>query len=84
MQFLTKLFFYGRLGMAGMDELLEAQKKALLSQEQQLAERMGEVSEGGFDLLVLGFRLHQTRAMLDWLEDVLSELDSQEGVSDRE
>jgi DNA-binding PadR family transcriptional regulator len=66
--FLAKLYFLHQLGLAGMDELVEAQKAVCRERMDSLARAAAELSADDFGNLVFEFRRHQLEAILDWLD----------------
>ena len=67
--FLAKLYFLRHLGLGGVDALVEAQKAVCRAKAEGVEREMEDLDEGGFDWLVMDFRLHQLRAMGDWLDN---------------
>ena len=66
--FLAKLYFLRQLGMGGVDALVEAQKAVCRAKADGVAREMEDLHEGGFDRLVMDFRLHQLQAIGEWLD----------------
>lgn len=65
--FLAKLYFLRRLETGGVDALVEAQKAVCRAKAEEVVREMEDLDGGGFERLVLDFRLHQLRAIAEWL-----------------
>jgi len=66
--FLAKLYFLHQLGLAGLDELIEAQKAVCQERIDGLAQAASELSADDFRNLVFEFRRRQLEAILGWLD----------------
>ena len=71
--FLAKLYFLRRLGLDGLDELIEAQKVICRERADGITRRAAELSPEDFENLVLGFRHHQLEAIREWLDGCCSQ-----------
>jgi DNA-binding PadR family transcriptional regulator len=79
MLFLIKLYFVRRLLPGGTVALIEAQKGAcrqfLVHLEARREQHRQQQDDGTFfDHVVLSSRIHQTRALLTWLDELLAEV----------
>lgn len=66
--FLAKLYFLHQLGLAGVDELVEAQKAVCRERMDSLARSAAGLSADDFGNLVFEFRRRQLEAILGWLD----------------
>lgn len=65
--FLARLYFYRRLPLDGLDDLVERQKAVCREQIERFAHMTGE-AEDHFRKLVLEFRIGQLEAAVEWLD----------------
>ncbi len=65
-EFLTKLFFFQRLGLEGGEKLINRQIKVMNKAKERLQQRY-ENGEDPYDRLVLDFKISTVEAWLDWL-----------------
>lgn len=66
-EFLARLYFYRRLSLQGLDELVEKQKAVCHEQIERFARMAGEAGDE-FRRLVLEFRVGQLEAVVAWLD----------------
>lgn len=80
-EFLAKLYFHRALNLEGVDELLQAQRALLQERLAQMEEARARMEAGDFRAAVLDLRCRQTRAALEWVENIAhhSETQSQGG-----
>ena len=69
-EFLARLYFFQRLSLAGLDQLVAAQKAVCRDQIERFDRLMAE-SEEPFAHLVLEFRRGQLEAVVRWLDSCL-------------
>ncbi len=71
-EFPTKLYFLRTLGLEGWTELVEAQRALLSARLAQLEAEYVHTPPDAFHRLVLDLRRRQARAVLEWLENLLT------------
>lgn len=72
-EFLARLYFFGRLSMPGLDLFVAAQKRVCREQAARFGGMAAE-AEDGFRRLVLEFRQGQLEAVVPWLDRCLEVL----------
>lgn len=73
LEFLARLYFFRRLSLPGLDQLVAAQKDLIQSRIESL-ERAAAQADDDFERLVLEFRQGQMKAVVRWLERCLETL----------
>ncbi|MBN1657536.1 MAG: PadR family transcriptional regulator [Anaerolineae bacterium] len=73
-EFLARLYFYRRLSLHGLDELVAKQKGVCQEQIERFA-RMANEAEEEFRRLVLEFRVGQLEAVVAWLDRCVEVVD---------
>ncbi len=68
MEFMTKLYFFRSLQLAGGSDLLTRQEKMLENLKQNVARRRTQVSDA-YRSLTLGFKMVQFDVCLQWLQE---------------
>ncbi|HSJ58931.1 MAG TPA: PadR family transcriptional regulator [Anaerolineae bacterium] len=81
-EFLARLYFYRRLRLDGLDELVERQKAVCREQIERFAHIAGE-AEDDFRRLVLEFRIGQLQAVTEWLDRCVEVTDGEAVVTQR-
>lgn len=66
-EFLTKLFFFQRLGLEGGDDLINQQVKVMDKAKKRLQQRYKN-EEDPYNRLVLDFKMSTVDAWLEWLD----------------
>jgi PadR family transcriptional regulator, regulatory protein AphA len=66
-EFLARVYFYDRLGLAGLEQLV-ARQKAVCHEQIARFERLAAEAEDNFRRLVLEFRRGQLEAVVHWLD----------------
>jgi PadR family transcriptional regulator AphA len=66
-EFLARLYFYRRLRLHGLDELVERQKAVCRAQIERFAQMTSDTQDD-FRQLVLEFRIGQLEAVVEWLD----------------
>lgn len=66
LEFLTRFYFFKRLGLPGLEQLVDAQQTILQSRLELLDQAMAE-SDDGYWRLVLDFRRSEIQAVVGWL-----------------
>jgi PadR family transcriptional regulator, regulatory protein AphA len=74
-EFLARLYFYDRLSLSGLDQLV-ARQKAVCHEQIDRFDRLAAEAEDSFRRLVLEFRRGQLEAVVDWLDRCLDLLAS--------
>ena len=69
-EFLARLFFFRKLGLPGLDQLVGEQKKVCQAQADRF-EKLVLTAEDDFRRLVLEFRIGQLQAVIRWLDRCL-------------
>ena len=69
-EFLARLYFYRRLSLPGLEDLVAAQVAVCQSQVERF-ERLAAEAEDGFQVCVLEFRRGQLEAVIRWLDRCL-------------
>jgi len=70
LEFLARLYFFRRLALPGLEQLVAAQKAVCQAQVEALAGSTVE-RDDAFGRLVIEFRQGQLRAIIDWLDRCL-------------
>jgi PadR family transcriptional regulator, regulatory protein AphA len=66
LEYLARLYFFGRLGLRGLESLAAGQER-LLRGRLEAIDREAAGSGDGYRRLVLDFRRRETLAIIDWL-----------------
>ena len=69
-EFLARLYFFKRLGLPGLDELVRRQQAVCLEQMERF-DQLATDSDDSFRQLVLEFRRGQLEAVVRWLDRCL-------------
>jgi len=66
-EFPTKLYFFGALGLAGVDDLIAAQEVVCWERVRELEQKIARCPTRGVNRLVFDFRRRQIEAIIEWL-----------------